>query len=224
MCTQRLILLANSNCTPGWRQQGWEPSQFCKCRSSCFCSGLMLPPVEQSVEVNSGSCRGHLQISFCYSDVTSAAEFIASDSLREGSLDSRSLSVSIPKRLGVLFLPHLLQSGMLFLRQECDCTCSAFSLCALSMVSTCATNGWPESYLDRWFAIFRMSFTPLSRGPSLGTSHHLFLPIDVKAGQIKTFRCFALPADLLSHRTANRYPKIPLGGHQRLGIHISGIQ
>lgn len=165
------------------------------------------------MEVNRGSCRSHLEIRFCYSDVTRLTKFIPTNRLREGFLDTRALGVLIPKRLSSLFLSDLLQCGILFLRQECDCTCATFSLCTLGMVSTEAANGGRKSYLDRWFAIFRMSLTPVGRSLYLGTSHHLFLPIDVKTGQIKTLRCFALPADLLSHRTANRYPKIPLGGN-----------
>jgi hypothetical protein len=76
----------------------------------------MVPPIKKSMEVNRGSCRSHLEIRFCYSDVTRPTKFIATDSLREGSLDTRALGGLIPKGLSTLFLSDLLQGGMLFLR------------------------------------------------------------------------------------------------------------
>jgi len=64
VCTQRMILLANSSSSPRRRKQGWGWSQFCKGRSSCFSSRAMLTPVEQAMEIDGRSSGNDLEIGF----------------------------------------------------------------------------------------------------------------------------------------------------------------
>ena len=164
VCTQRLMLLANSNGCPPRSNWPWIGVELGKAGHSGFCLRFPFPPIKQTVEVDRRRSRQHLEMGFGQPDITRDSYPIAAYPLRNGPFNPRSPSILFSKFGRILLSARLLNPLMLVFRQKCDCTRPTFSPCTLLSTKAGPTECRREPDLDGVFASLGMPLAPLGRG------------------------------------------------------------